>query len=560
MNDPFQMKLLHLQADLHTRLRGVRDARKAVIYGLRKTREIVGAKEAVIATLKAGRRANAGLLFTIPEQGDWDKELLTKYLTGKRPHIPSNTLLVPIKRQGHTWAVFGLRDEDLEFTAEHLKALFQVTQTLTYIIEVVDRNRAHEVRRKIEQKIANREDPKDLIYDILHGLRSLTHYDHSASLFIAKEGSGPLMLVAEQIAWTKAKSKRIGLSMNLDEKLRRRLRRGSVRIYKRVGNAWAHPHGDEAPLLAELLDYNASSSQAIPKEVSMLCAPIATPDGTLGVLKISARRPGILSNYEAELVEEFMPLASLAIQFSVRTEYLRERMLQSERKHVLANLARGIAHDVNNSLGAMLPLVQQIREDVSNHRLKRSDLIQDLEHIEKSVQTCRRIFGGMLSLARGSRPALGHGNLRRAIEGALSVLQDSMKRASIDIVQSIPKELPMIRGAQGDLTQLFLNICSNARDSMPNGGHLSITARAEKRTVQVTIRDTGCGMAAKALGRVFDPFFTTKADGNGLGLAICRSILWDIGGEIKIESEQGHGTNVLVSLPCLEDKGQEGAE
>ena len=155
MNDHFQLKLLHLQADLHTRLCGVRDARKAVIYGLRKTREIVGAKEAVIATLKAGRRANAGLLFTIPEQGDWDKELLTRYLTGKRPHIPSNTLLVSIKRQGHNWAVFGLRDEDLEFTAEHLKALFQVTQTLSYIIEVVDRNRAREVRRKIEDREPN---------------------------------------------------------------------------------------------------------------------------------------------------------------------------------------------------------------------------------------------------------------------------------------------------------------------------------------------------------------------------------------------------------------------
>ena len=95
---------------------------------------------------------------------------------------------------------------------------------------------------------------------------------------------------------------------------------------------------------------------------------------------------------------------------------------------------------------------------------------------------------------------------------------------------------------------------------MPNGGQLSITARAEKRTVQVAIRDTGCGIAAKALGRVFDPFFTTKADGNGLGLAICRSILWDIGGEMKIESEEGYGTNVLVSLPCLEENGQEGAE
>lgn len=291
-------------------------------------------------------------------------------------------------------------------------------------------------------------------------------------------------LVAEQIAWTKAKSRRIRLCLDLDDALSRQLRQGGVRIYNRVAGVWQHLPGDPAPSLPWLLDSSSSSGPDVPPEVSMLCAPIATPDGTLGVLKISARRPGVLDSYEADLVEEFMPLASLVIQFSVRAEFLRERMLRSERKHVLANLARGIAHDVNNALGAMLPLIQQLHEDARQNRLRAPAVSEDLQYIEKSIQTCRRIFGSLLAMARGPGREVGYGNLRRAIDGALSVLQDSLERSSIDVVLDLPELLPLIRGTQGDLTQVVLNLCSNARDAMPNGGRLTIAARASQGMLQ----------------------------------------------------------------------------
>jgi signal transduction histidine kinase len=552
MSRQFQLELLRLQTELLTRLRGVRDARKALVYGLRATREAFGVEEAAVATLKPGQ-PNADLIFAMPQDGGWDLELLTQYLAGARPQIPPTTLLAPIERRGRKWAVLALRDERDQFADEHRKALFWVTHILSDMIDTLDRNRTNEVRRKIEQKIANRGEPKDLIYNILHGLRSLTHYDHSASLFITKDGSGPLELVAEQIAWTKAKSKRIGLHLELDESLVNQLKGCGVCIYNRVGDEWRQLHGEPASSLPRLLSYSSSSGQDVPPEVAMVCAPVATPDGTIGVLKISARRAGVLDRHEADLVEEFMPLASLVIQFSVRTELLREQMLRSERKHVLANLARGIAHDVNNALGAMLPLIQQLRDDASHDRLRAPAVSEDLQHIEKAIQTCRRIFGGMLAIVRGSGRAVGHGNFRRAVDGALSVLQDSMKRSAIEIVLDLPDALPTIRGAQGDLTQIVLNVLSNARDAMPNGGRLKIAARANGELLQVEVHDTGHGIPAKLLDRIWEPFFTTKDEGNGLGLAITRSIVWDIGGEMRIESEEGKGTSVFLSLPILEE-------
>ncbi len=552
MNEPFQLKLLRLQADLRARLGDVHDVRKILVYGLRAAKELFAAPEAAVATLKPGR-TKADVAFTIPQSGEWDVELLTRYIRGARPTIPGQTLLAPIKRRRRCWTVLGLRRSETSFTPAQREALFALTQTLTEIIRRMDERRSRTVRRKIERKIANHQEPKDLIYDLLHGLRSLTRYDHSASLFIAQQGSEILELVAEQIAWAKAKSRRIGRRLELDEAARAELGSGRVRLYERGADGWRDPHGGSTSL-PERLDLEASPSA--PAEVSMLCAPIVTPEGALGVLKISARRHGVLGGWEARLVEEFLPLASLAVQFSVRTESLQERVLQSERKHALANLTRGIAHDVNNALGAMLPLVQQMRDDAAGGELEAEALAADLRSVETSLQACRRLLGGMLDIARGgSDQGVGHGNLRRAIEGALSVLGDSLKRRSIEVSVELPCELPTIRGSQGDLTQVFLNLCANARDAMPDGGELEISAVNGSDAVQVKVEDTGTGIPERMLERVSEPFFTTKADGNGLGLSICRSILWDIGGEMEIDTATGEGTRALLSLPVLEDDG-----
>jgi signal transduction histidine kinase len=267
----------------------------------------------------------------------------------------------------------------------------------------------------------------------------------------------------------------------------------------------------------------------------------------------------VLADYEARQVGSFVPLTSLAVQFAVRTESLHERILQSERKFALANLTRGITHDVNNALGAMLPLVQQMREDTSAGSVEPDTMGGDLASIEKSIQTCRRIFAGMLAIARGSARGIGHGNLRRAIDSALSVLEDSLKRRAIAAALDLPAELPAIEASQGDLTQVFLNLFTNARDAMPKGGRLSIRARQVKGNVEVEVRDTGTGIPPELLDRLLEPFFTTKPDGSGLGLSICKSILWDIGGDLKIESQRGRGTCVHVTLPVPRENGGEEA-
>jgi two-component system NtrC family sensor kinase len=121
----------------------------------------------------------------------------------------------------------------------------------------------------------------------------------------------------------------------------------------------------------------------------------------------------------------------------------------------------------------------------------------------------------------------------------------------------IPKDLPPVSCRQGDLEQLFLNLITNARDAMHDGGRLSVHARTDGDWIEIIIADTGCGIPPVDLTRVQEPFFTTKPDGTGLGLTICRSIVWEMGGELNIASRPGEGTRVTVRVPISPPQSQE---
>jgi hypothetical protein len=196
---------------------------------------------------------------------------------------------------------------------------------------------------------------------------------------------------------------------------------------------WDERSGGTTTPLAKLLDYNkiAEGSTSDWRESSILCAPLTTRDGALGILKVAARYPGSFSKYEATLVQQFMPLAAVAIQNSQRTVTLEAKMLEAEKKHAVANLLRGVSHDVNNALGCVLPLIQQIASDVQLNRLQGDTLSQDVQQIEQSIQTCRRTFGGMLALARGASQGSVQANVRRALDSTLAVLRDSLERQGI---------------------------------------------------------------------------------------------------------------------------------
>jgi two-component system NtrC family sensor kinase len=539
--------------ELKTHLKTIREDRKALRFSLRLTCEHFGINDGCFAVLPPGR-SHAELVSVIPRGNQWDLNLLAAFLRRENPIIPRNVVMAPVSRRGRLWAVLALRSEG-QFERHSAPSLRKVARIISEFIEAMDWRRIVEVRSRIDRKIMEQLRPKDLFYQILHGLRSLTNYDHSSALLICDPREDALELVAEQIAWLKGKSRRIGLRLPLNDELWQLMRDSTICGFNRENGRWREWLGQEATALAELLDYNkaAAGSTSDLSESTMLCAPLATRDGVLGVLKVASCHPASFGTYEADLLQRFVPLAAVAIHNSQRTVTLETKMLEAEKKHAIANLVRGVSHDVNNALGAVLPLVQQILADVESERLRVDVLHEDLQQIEQSLQTCRRIFGGMLALARGVTQGTAQANVRRALDSALGILKDALERQGIRLDLQLKDVAQNIRAGQGDLEQLFLNLAANARDAMPAGGVLSIQAERAGDKLEIAIRDTGCGIPPEHMSRVQEPFFTTKHNGSGLGLSICRSIIWNMGGEMKIESHPSVGTEIRVLLPIADD-------
>jgi signal transduction histidine kinase len=547
---PVQRELAALKFidGLSAHLKDVREPHKALRHALRDTREFFTATHGCIATLRPGR-PEADLLFMLPKETDWNRAILTRYIRHTHPPVQQDMLIGSVRRRGGAWGAIALLRPGQAFDRDDRRLIARIAAVLSAAIHRIDRERLLGVRDRIDRKIMEQIHPKDLFYQILDGIRSLTLYDHSSALLIREEGEASLRVVAEQIAWTKAKSERIGLELPLTDEAARLLQSGQVHGFDRQGGGWREWRGGPA-ILAALLDYNlGAEDQGTVAEGCMLCAPLVTRDSLVGVLKIAARHPGQLNPFDAELVEHFRSQAAIAIQNLHRTESLRARVLTAERKHAMADLARSVSHDVNNALGSMLPLIQQMQADLRDGRLAPSVLAEDLEHVHKALLVCRRIFGGMLTFSRNAARRGGYGHVRRAIDTASAILKYGMSRSAIELQVDVPDDLPEVACSQSDLEQVFLNLLTNAREATPAGGRVTVSARRGDDTIDIFIIDTGSGISAEDLPRVLEPFFTTKAEGHGLGLSICRSVLWEIGGSLTIESDAGIGTRVRVVAP-----------
>jgi len=540
---------------LAAHLKDVREPHKALRHALRDTREFFRATHGCIATLHAGR-PEVELRFTLPKHADWDLGVLTRFIRHTHPPVQRDMLIASLRRRDGAWGAIALIRPGLPYDREDRRLLARVATALSGAIHRIDRDRLRGVRDRIDRKIMEQIHPKDLFYQILDGIRSLTHYDHSSALLIREETDPALRIVAEQIAWTKAKSPRIGLRLPITDEAAALLQSEQVYGFDRTGDIWKEwkDQPGAAAGLAALLDYNSpigndAGEHENLREASMLCAPLVTRDSLVGVLKIAARYPGQLKPYDAELVEHFRSQAAVAIQNLHRTESLRARVLTAERKHAMADLARSVSHDVNNALGSMLPLVQQMQTDLRSGVLTPAVFAEDLEHVQKSLQVCRRIFGGMLTFSRNAARRSRYGQVRRAIETASAILKYGMGRSGIELSVNVPDDLPEVACSQSDLEQVFLNLLTNAREATPHGGRIVVSVQSTERVVEISIADSGCGIPAENLPRVLEPFFTTKPHGNGLGLSICRSVLWEVDGTLTIHSEPGNGTRVHVGVP-----------
>ena len=229
---------------------------------------------------------------------------------------------------------------------------------------------------------------------------------------------------------------------------------------------------------------------------------------------------------------------------------LQEQLQQAQKMESLGTLAGGIAHDMNNVLGAILGiasaniLVQPPGSPAHN----------SFETIAKAATRGGEMVRGLLSFARQTPAEERALNLNVILQEEASLLERTTL-ARVDVRLDLEPDLHPIRGDAGALSHALMNLCINAVDAMPDSGTLSLSTRNVGRGwVEVIVVDTGIGMPKEVLERAMDPFFTTKGagKGTGLGLSMVYKAVQAHGGQIEIQSKPSQGTQVKLRFPTDE--------
>ena len=230
------------------------------------------------------------------------------------------------------------------------------------------------------------------------------------------------------------------------------------------------------------------------------------------------------------------------------------RFLHSQKMESLGSLAGGVAHDMNNVLGAILGLA-------SAHIGKQpygSPLHQALDTICKATERGGKMVKSLLSFARQSPAEQRQLDLNAILRDQASLLERTTL-ATVHLQLDLEAGLRPILGDASALTHAFMNLCVNAVDAMPQNGTLTLRTRnVDTDWIEVVVEDTGTGMPKEVLEKALDPFFTTKevGRGTGLGLSMVYSTVKAHRGQLEIQSEPGHGTRVMMRFPACAVEAQ----
>ncbi len=243
---------------------------------------------------------------------------------------------------------------------------------------------------------------------------------------------------------------------------------------------------------------------------------------------------------------------------------LEKQLLVAQKMESVGTLAGGIAHDFNNSLTGIVGFGELLRMRMAGDE----QALHDLDEIQRCAERAATLTRQLLTFARRQVTEPVNLNLNTVVADLMKLI-GKVVGEHIEVKTSLEKNVPTIHADRGQIEQVLMNLCLNARDAMPEGGRLTVETgdvdleeeyvrrnpyMKPGRYALLTVSDTGVGMDEKTRERVFEPFFTTKGPdkGTGLGLAMVYGIVKQHGGFIHLYSEPGKGTAFKVYFPAIE--------
>jgi PAS domain S-box-containing protein len=225
-----------------------------------------------------------------------------------------------------------------------------------------------------------------------------------------------------------------------------------------------------------------------------------------------------------------------------------EQLVRSEKLAAIGQLAGGVGHELRNPLGAISNAAYYIKGKLLRSSLARKEprVMEFLNIMDEEIATSNKIINDLLNFARTGKPAVSLASLEAVIDSTLPRLNIP---ENITVTKKLDADLPQVEIDVDQMRQVIVNLITNAAQAMPEGGELTISAHQTKRSLEISITDTGSGIPKELIGKIFDPLFTTKAKGIGLGLAVCKSIIDNHKGSISVSSRVDKGTTFTIKLP-----------
>ncbi len=316
-------------------------------------------------------------------------------------------------------------------------------------------------------------------------------------------------------------------------------------------------------------NYQIAQTVAMLKEKNL---EIETKNREMTIINSKMSRKNLELELKKDEIEKQKSRIEEAYEVLKKTQ---AQLIQAAKMASLGQLTAGIAHEINNPINFVSANISPLKKDLddikkllaqvkqatlSSQQLRELYLQYDIDYllseieqltigIEEGAQRTKEIVIGLRNFSRLDEDNFKQADINEGINSTLSLLK-SITRNRVDIHKDLA-ELPPVECLPGKLNQVFMNLITNAIQSIEDRGDVYISTRLLGENVEIRVRDTGKGMDAQMIERIFEPFFTTKdvGQGTGLGLSITYGIIERHKGSIRVESEQGKGSEFIITIP-----------
>ena len=319
------------------------------------------------------------------------------------------------------------------------------------------------------------------------------------------------------------------------------------------------PQGMQYPALSEVsihVNKKAYETPRFAKSKSFISSPLGVGKKKYGTIRMGYRvasKPTIKHSFLPE-EKKLLKVVASALSLYIKRASIEDdkKKLQMQLQHVermafVGELTAGIAHELNEPLGRILGFAQLIKKSGSLNEQQE----EDIERILKASLYTREIIKKLMIFSRQMPQEITEVNLNDTVCNILYFMDSKYYSGSVKIQKKLRPNLPLIYADAVQMSQVLVNLITNAIHAMPGGGIMIIATHFKKGFVSLSVKDTGSGMTAEVKEKIFEPFYTTKpvGQGTGLGLSVVQGIITAHHGKISVSTSPGKGSRFEVLMP-----------